>query len=157
MTWFVIVATLILLGLMIRSWLIVLGLYKDPIFNVFERYGEERLYVPLVSLILWTGAFSLFVLVTFFGVQMLAIPLFFAALPAAYLYPYFRRFVRRHHDWFMRYPRWYQRLQHMTEREERRRLAYMWLRLPAGTRLIYNASDQYFEQWRDLVLLTISR
>jgi hypothetical protein len=49
-------------------------------------------------------------------------------------------------------PLWYARLQENTSRNERRRLAYMWLRLPLRTRLLYNASDHAFFLWADLVI-----
>lgn len=50
-------------------------------------------------------------------------------------------------------PRWYDTFLDQTSRYERRRIAYMWLRLPVRTRWIYNASDNFFFQWIDLVIL----
>jgi hypothetical protein len=41
-----------------------------------------------------------------------------------------------------------------TTRAERRRLAYMWLRLPAKLRLIYNSNDRAFMEWADMVILS---
>lgn len=157
MTTLVIIATLLLLGATIRALLVVLGLYKDPVLHTFEAYGEERFYNPLFSFIVWGSVFTAFVMGVYFGLNVIGLPIMLLALPAAYLYPFARRFVQARPQWFARYPRWYQRLKHITEREERRHLAYMWLRLPPGTRLIYNTRDEYFLQWCDLVLLTSSR
>ena len=53
----------------------------------------------------------------------------------------------------MRYPRWYSELNDRTTREERRRLGYMWLRLPISLKMVYDTNDHAFFQWVDLVLV----
>ncbi len=61
-------------------------------------------------------------------------------------------------DIFLSLPHWYVELRERTTREERRRIAYMWLCLPRSTRLHYNGSDRNFQIWADQVILaTISQ
>jgi hypothetical protein len=65
---------------------------------------------------------------------------------------HFADHVRSHIDFMLVLPIWYAKLRENTTRSEQRRLAYMWLRLPLRTRLLYNASDHYFFLWADLVI-----
>jgi len=157
MSMLTLIGAAILSGLFTRSLLIVLGWYKDPILRQFEQYGEEELmHSPLLALLMWAALLFVFALVMFFGMMYLLLPVFVLSIPIVYLYPSLKGWVRQHPQIFMAYPRWYGHLVRMTEREERRRLAYLWLRLPLRTRVVYNASDEYFAQWRDLVLMTMA-
>jgi hypothetical protein len=145
-----------LLGLS-RSILIILGFYKDPILHSFEQYGpNERLPLPLITLLLWAGAFT----ITFsvwssaaFGVNFpmagLGAALIVAGISGMYWYPTVSK-------WYYRvfpYPRWHQELLSRTTRYERRRIAYMWLHLPFRLRLTYNSSDTSFFLWADFVIM----
>lgn len=152
----VILLTLVFLFFTIRALLIVLGWYKDPILRQFERYGEERIYSPFVAFVLWCTGFVFFAFIAYFGVTHILLVVLAMAVPFSYFYPILKRQVESKPDLFMMYPKWYGRLMQMTEREERRRIAYLWLRLPAGTRLLYNTRDEFFHRWTDLVLLTIA-
>jgi len=148
--------TITVLGLM-RSVLIVLGLYKDPILWTFEQYGpDERLPLPVVTLMAWAGAMcialglwtALFVPVPFplinVGVLLL--------VAAGACFNYYQHIWK----WYYRvipYPRWHHELLDRTTRYERRRIAYMWLHLPARLHLLYNSSDRAFMIWADFVII----
>ena len=54
----------------------------------------------------------------------------------------------------MAWPRWIHELREYTTRDERRRIAYNWLRLPLRTRLHYNSDDRAFMLWADLLVLS---
>jgi hypothetical protein len=145
-----------LLGLS-RSILIILGFYKDPILHSFEQYGpNERLPLPLFTLLLWAGAFT----ITFsvwssaaFGVNFPMAGLGAALIVAGISGMYWYSTVSR---WYYRvfpYPRWHHELLSRTTRYERRRIAYMWLHLPFRLRLTYNSSDTSFYLWADFVIM----
>jgi hypothetical protein len=141
----------------LRAFLIVLGTYKDPVLASFEHYGEEKISSPFLGLTLWTVLFIYFAL--FIYVQ--AGFLFMLGLILGGVIFSFRNALEewqnRYVTAFRMFPRWYFELAQRTDREERRRIAYLWLRLPLQTRLLYNARNEYFHQWVDLVLLSITR
>ncbi len=144
-----------------RSMLILLGLYKEPILHSFEQYGpRERLPMPLMTLLIWAGAF-----IVTFGVWTaatfgLAFPLtglgaFFVVVGVAGHYYY-----DTVQPWYYRvipYPHWHHNLLARTDRYERRRIAYMWLHLPFRLRLTYGSSDAAFTTWVDFVIMGMTR
>jgi hypothetical protein len=147
----------ITLMMTLRSFLIVMGTYKDPVLASFEHYGEEKIVSPIFSLTVWVILFIYFSL--FLYVQ--AGPLFSLGL---LLIIFIASMRERLDEWRYKYdtlfrvfPRWYFELVQRTDREERRRIAYLWLRLPLATRLLYNARSEYFHHWVDLVLMSIIR
>jgi len=154
-------ATLIAIALaiscfmMLRSFLVVVGIYKDPILASFEVYGDEKIYSPLYNLILWSIAFVYLALFLYVGSGILLVALFLA-IPLSYFYRLYQRLLQEHPDVFRRLPGWYAELVVRTDREERRRIAYLWLRLPVRTRLLYNARSEFFLHWVDQVLMTIA-
>ncbi len=143
---------------LIRAGLIILGYYKQPILRSFEHYGEEKPYFPLISLVVWAVVlflcvwYTISVYVNSPTMQFLGFPLIMLGYE---LYRKVLRFAANHPDHFMMYPDWYQDLCHRTSREERRRVAYLWMRLPYGMRLRYNTHDRAFRQWVDLVLVSV--
>jgi hypothetical protein len=151
---------------LIRSVLIVTGLHKDPILRSFEKYGgQENFYYPLVQLIVALLIFSFSVgIVLFrdwvigsmssFGIYVLAALLIYGAINA---HRWLMHYAQQHPRWFLLYPHWYTDLRERTTRVERRRLAYMWLRLPWRARTMYNSSEPAFTIWVDLVLLATLR
>ena len=145
-----------LMGLLVRSFLIVLGYYKDPVLRSFEVYGSEVIYSPILGLIFWSMLAAGFAFLTIFGVSVVLVLVMLAFIPVVLIYPRFADYVRAHPSTFLMYPRWYARLMDLTSRDERRRMAYLWLRLPLRTRLLYNTHDAHFEQWADLVLMTMA-
>lgn len=156
MSWMALLVGLILFVLLLRAFLIVAGFYKDPVLRSFEVYGTETHYSPLLGLFLWSIAFFTYVSFLLFHSTVLYILFIFVIFPLLLFYQKLRDMVSEHPEWFMLYPRWLHKLRDRTSREERRRIAYLWLRLPARTRLIYNTQDDSFHKWVDLVLMTIA-
>lgn len=140
-----------------RSVLIIMGLYKDPVIKTFEHYGpEEKMYLPLIPLLFWSGVF-LFTLGTLLSVYTrLTFPLIALALISIILsavgYQNTDLAVRWNYGLF-KYPHWLHELRERTTRYERRRIAYMWLTLPKRLRLIYNSADRWFFLWADFVIM----
>lgn len=143
--------------LLIRTGLIMTGMWKGPILQTFEKYGDvETVYYPLPSLLLWSGVLIISAtpwmmapLRSWVPLVLPGIALLFASY-YAYMHP---EFASQHPKIFMSYPRWYFDLRERTTRYERRRIAYMWLCLPRRMRWAYNGSDPAFKQWADLVIM----
>ena len=161
MLWVTLIPIALCLILLMRTVLILSGLLKGPILQSFEKYGDnETVYYPLPSLLLWSG-------ILVFSVGPLIAPglrswspivvMGGGLLVGAYFAYTNPNFALEHPNIFLIYPRWYFELRERTSRFERRRLAYMWLALPAGLRLAYNGSDRAFNQWADLVIMATMR
>ena len=142
---------------LLRSFLIFFGLLKDPILRSFEEYGpEEKLYLPALPLMVWSGALLLLV-----GLWVAAYPGFAYTLngvgiilliAAGLAYNNYDR-ATYYHSILIRLPRWEHELRQNTTRYERRRIAFMWLYLPRRLRLTYNSSDKLFFLWADFVIM----
>lgn len=140
---------------LVRMILVVTGVVKDPVLRAAYPYGDaERLYEVLPQLLLWTGLWTIGagVLITavlpsgFMVFQTVGgILLLLALISRAYPDIGLRYF---------QYPRWYFVLLEHTTRYERRRIAYMWLRLPPRLRFVYNSNTHAFRQWADMVILS---
>jgi hypothetical protein len=139
-----------------RLIIILLGWWKAPVLKSLEPYAPvESLFDPLPLLLFWVGMLilngGLFVSIWF----DLRTPLFLIGALLIYLayfvYQRSEKMVRSLR--ILHYPRWYDELRTRTTREERRRIAYMWLRLPDGTRAAFNTNHAAFNQWVDLVIL----
>lgn len=148
----------LLLVMVLRSVLIVIGVHKDPILRSFEKYGEESRYSPFIVMIIWASLFIAYHMVIFLpspGLFFMVLVVSAVLVNAMFINP--SSFFARLRPLFDRFPRWYVELSRRTTREERRRIAYLWLRLPIRTRVLYNTHDFYFFKWADLVLLSIAR
>jgi hypothetical protein len=149
-----IIATVVGMG---RSALIFLGLYKDPILWTFEQYGpDERLPLPLITLLLWIGAFVVFIgfwISTYLPLPFPLVTLGMGLVVLALLCLYYYSVIWKGYYRLVRLPRWHHELLERTTRYERRRIAYMWLHLPWRLRLLYNSSDQAFLIWADFVIM----
>jgi hypothetical protein len=140
-----------------RTMLIFTGLLKEPVIALFRKYGEkETLYMPLLSLLLWSGVF----LLSFGGWSAVSVgatasfsTLGIGLLIAAYIGYQYKAALIDFHLKHLRYPRWYYNLMERTTRYERRRIAYMWLHLPWRMRLIYNSDDRLFILWAEFVIM----
>ncbi|NJR12942.1 hypothetical protein HC776_03595 [bacterium] len=139
----------------LRAVLIVSGVYKAPILRSLEPYGSDQHYSPLVSLVLWGIAIVLMLIWMLLGFQMLVAMILFLSIPIGLAYQHIEIWVERHPRLFLMLPNWYWNLIVSTSRDEQRRLAYMWLRLPVRTQWMYNTHDVLFFQWTDLVLLSM--
>ncbi len=126
------------------------GLYKDPIMARFRRYGTERLLYPFPRFLRVLGGLGLLLAplipapwtAVVFG--LLAVLLIIASFFVEDM-PYLRAIL----------PRWYASLLAETTREERRAIAYAWLRLPFKTRMRLNGDQYAFRIFVDEVRLTI--
>jgi hypothetical protein len=140
-----------------RSVLILIGVYKDPILRQFEKYGDdESIYYPIPFLLLAMSifAFTLAELVSrnIRSGFLLWLPGILLLVGAVLLYER-RDIAERYPQIFLAFPRWYHQLREDTNRLERRRIAYMWLRLPWRTQLIYNSNSTAFLVWADLIVM----
>lgn len=141
----------------IRAFLIVVGIYKDPVLASFEDYGTERIFSPTFSLFAWGCAFAYFMLYWFISAGAALSVGLVIGFPLAAFRDTFVRMLYEHQRSFRIFPTWYYQLVENTDREERRRLAYLWLRLPARTRMIYNTHTSIFRLWVEQTLVTIAR
>jgi glycerol uptake facilitator-like aquaporin len=140
---------------------IVSGVYKDPLMARFRVYGDEQrppfLSRFLVAVGAWLLVFSVMITVLFIPTpthrSANPTPVAFSVLAfmvltgsaIAYFHPTLRELL----------PRWYFDLLRTTTRQERRRIAYAWLRLPARLRWRLNGNPAAFRVWVELVLLTV--
>ncbi|MCB9453377.1 MAG: hypothetical protein H6672_18245 [Anaerolineaceae bacterium] len=148
---------LLSLFFLIRTTLMFIGLLKGPIITLFEQYGgQEKLFLPLLPLVGWTGG-----LLIGLGGWAVSSPEAQAALAglgvvlvlATYLAYQDLPLITEFHVNYLPYPRWYHELLERTTRYERRRIAYMWLRLSWRTRLMYNSNSQVFLIWADFIIM----
>ncbi len=144
-----------------RLAMIVTGIHKGPLLNLFEKYGdaEDNFYITPRALF-WSGVLTFSLRGVFSG--LIYIPSrweILGALLAAsgYFYTRLSPEVKNIRLSLPALPFWYNELRERTTREERRRLAYMWLRLPLRTRLLYNTHDRAFFVWADLVIMATLR
>jgi hypothetical protein len=141
---------------LIRHFLVFAGMHKGPVLATFEVYGEEPRYYPLPWILLWIGLMVMsigyilhqWLVIDFLTMGLLGVVILFLA----WISVNYSESVQQYSHRLPVLPLWYARLQENTSRNERRRLAYMWLRLPLRTRLLYNASDHAFFLWADLVI-----
>lgn len=141
--------------LIIRIVLILTGLYKAPILRSFEHYGEERIYSPLLYLVLWVGVAGWLLITFYFDSFCLYGTAFMLPFLVPAMYDRLYETAVQHPRIFLAFPAWYYALMDSTTREERRRVAYMWLRLPRGLRLHYSTNHHAFSLWVDLVLISV--
>ncbi|NWF70349.1 MAG: hypothetical protein HXY40_14780 [Chloroflexi bacterium] len=138
-----------------RTLLVFVGQWKEPILHTFRTYGAEVRTYPLVHLLMWTAA----------GLVFLALLLYPRRTPTIILLvgivlAFFAIWVRNYPQTARKllnklplYPLWYRELCERTSRYERRRLAYLWLRLPPHLRALFNRYDKMFLQWSDFVIM----
>lgn len=141
---------------LLREVLIMVGFLKGPLLHFFERYGDdEPLYYPWPRLLAGTAGLSVFLFsyVSYYQPHwFLPVGPALVMLIIAYVLSQRQTFATDHADVLLPLPRWYVRLREDTSRLERRRIAYMWLRLSPRTRLLLNSSDNAFFQWADLII-----
>lgn len=151
------------LVLLFRLLLIITGMHKGPVLEIYEKYGdEEPVFYPWPQLLLWISLGIIALGMMSDGrirALNVATVMGFVMLSASWGLFNFQGHVKTFmdHRALPIVPTWLGRLNENTTRYERRRIAYMWLRLPIRTRLIYNSSDQLFFQWADLVIMATVR
>jgi len=144
---------------MIARWVLILaGMLKGPVLATYELYGAESpFFFPLPYLLIWLGTLILgggwlvrgpFSDIDFPAEVLGGLFLFVGAMLHMYRDP-IAHYLRRATP----LPRWANHLVMQTTRVERRRIAFMWLRLPLRTRLLYNYNTAAFFKWTELVIL----
>jgi hypothetical protein len=137
--------------------LVLIGMLKGPILRKYEKYGDdEPFYYPLPGMFIAAAVLSVV------GGHVIAPVTRIWCLPfgpgvilagVGWLV-WDRKFIaQKHPEIFQAYPRWCRELREYTSRLERRRIAYMWLRLPFRTRLVLNSNDRAFLLWADMVVV----
>jgi hypothetical protein len=141
------------LVMLTRAVLIQAGRLKGALLREFQPYDEQpRRYNSLLDLtlhagLLWGGV-VLFLAnyTTIASAWMLPAVMLLLLAWVAYGFQNDLQTV-------MPRPRWFQDVVQRTTAEERRRIAYAWLSITPNMRRHYNAHDQAFFRWVDLVLL----
>lgn len=142
--------------LFLRAALITFGYYKEPVLSAFQQYGDEVGFSPLLDMVMWgvIMAFMMFLaivpssLLILLGVIIMTLGGFF--------YWQVKDNIMNYPELFLQYPRWYRDIVDHTSREERRKISYMWLGLPLRTRLLYNAREDAFRKWVELVVISVA-
>jgi len=139
---------------------ILSGLLKDPLMARLRRYGEEYPLSVLTNMLIAAGVCALLI-----GTQ---IPVF--AQPGSYIRRTFpswlffllgllllgaAAFVHRRPALRDALPRWHWELLQCCTRQERRHIAYAWLRIPRLLRWRLNGDQKSFQVWSELVRLTV--
>ena len=150
---------LILIGSfqLIRAVLVISGRLKGPLLRIFEAYTDKpQEFNSLRALALWTIVIIVGILICLSELMALSIaafiPLILAILIATVAHEQ-APFVRHYLPFLMPEPHWYVDLSSRTTLMERRRIAYMWLRLPRRTRILFDHHDVAFRIWVDLVIM----
>lgn len=139
-----------------RIVLVMTGRLKGPIIQMFERYGDaEPFFYPWPQFFFWMGLWLIMaqILLNSLGILLPGVGVGLLLLLAALIT---QRLTPQAREWqFLRilYPFWLQDLWERTTRLERRRIAYMWIRLSWKAKLYYNSSDQAFLQWADMIII----
>jgi hypothetical protein len=153
-----IIALVISAAFLTRLLLITVGWYKDPVLRRFERYViHDDSFDPIPGLLMWSALVVWSIVALFANQPPYVYPVCLPGLlllGLAYLaFEFSGSAAASNGRLFPELPRWYSDLRERTTREERRRIAYMWLRLPRKTRLTYNSHDRAFLLWADFVIL----
>jgi hypothetical protein len=137
-----------------RIVLIAVGVLKGPVFRSSEKYGDREDFFQLLPQALFWG--GLWFSATGVAVRLVGdVPIYATELlgtvlivlsGVAFVFPQIG--LR-----YFRFPVWYFELKERTTRYERRRIAYMWRRLPLNLRLIYSSNHRAFQDWSDMVIL----
>jgi hypothetical protein len=138
---------------------IVFGLVKGPLMSRFRWYGPEKRYYPLCRFLEMLAAWSLMVssmvdaLTSRHRATWLYAPLLFFTLSILALMG--SLIIRQSARLRESLPLWYADLMQTTNRQERRQLAFAWLRIPSRMRLRLSGDTASFQVWVELVRLTV--
>jgi hypothetical protein len=135
------------------------------------RYGDEPLFYPLSNMffavtriIIWIFLLSglqksVYYPIWLLDVRVLILGLLFVLLGYSQtpvlrtMKRYFPKQAAKLLHFLAYYPAWYRELFGRTSRYERRRIAYMWLRLSSATRSGFDNHTPSFLQWTDLIIM----
>lgn len=139
---------------------VLTGFYKEPLMARFRRYGEERRPAPAISFAVSLGIWAIMMAMIMrvltqqiLLLQNTLLPLIFSILALMA----FGAAIAMNHFESLRVmlPRWYFDLLLIASREERRLIAYAWLRLPRKMRWRLNGDQAAFRVWADMVRITV--
>jgi hypothetical protein len=138
-----------------RAVVIIGGWWKEPVLRTFRSYGSEVRYYPVAHFLAWLCASLLMLMIILYPRRTPSLVLFgglmlLFAILWAHNYP---EHVKALFDRLPIYPLWHRRLRDYTSRYERRRIGYLWLRLPIHLRALLNRHDEIFLQWSDFVVM----
>jgi hypothetical protein len=140
----------VLLGATLYYGAILLGLYKDSLMSHFRRYGEENRIYPLPRFVMSLGALVT-VLAPMVGGSITSAVLITLGLLVIVASSLISRIPMLQAV----LPGWYYNLLKITTREDRRAIAYAWMRLPLRTRLRLNGDSYAFQVFVDEVRMTV--
>lgn len=153
------ILTLIFIGvclLFLRASLVTLGYYKEPVLSAFQQYGDEVAFSPLLDMLLWGSLLMFMMFLAIIPSALLIMTGVILFSVAGFTYWQLKDKVLNYPTFFLQYPRWYRDIVDHTSREERRKISYMWLGLPLRTRLLYNAHEDAFRRWVELVVISVA-
>jgi hypothetical protein len=147
-------------GATIYYGVVVSGMYKNSLLAYMRRYGEEQPIYPICRLLAIGSTFCV----------MTAVLMINTVVPTSYLYRLLppetfeimavagitaNLLIRRQARLREALPRWYCDLLGQTNRQERRQIAFAWLRIPLRLRWRLNGDQASFQVWAELVRLTV--
>ncbi|MBN1681463.1 MAG: hypothetical protein JW966_14375 [Anaerolineae bacterium] len=139
---------------------IVTGILKDPLLARLRRYGDENRPYPICRFFEAAGAWSL----------SLALMVNSLTQPGSYSRDAFPPMIffltaitifgasiafRRHAILRESLPRWYAELLNQSSRQERRFIAFAWLKIPRRMRWHLNSNHAAFQVWADTVRISV--
>ena len=142
--------------LFLRAVLITFGYYKEPVLSAFQQYGDEVGFSPLLDMLLWGSVIAYLIFVALVPSSMLILFGILSIILFTSLYWQVKDKIMNHPEIFLQYPKWYRDIVDHTSREERRKISYMWLGLPFRTRLVFNAREDAFRKWVELVVISVA-
>ena len=126
------------------------GRIKEPMMAHFRHYGEERRLYPLPSFLLFGGLGGLLL------AYLIPIPLLRETVAVVGVLAIASKVVVDRSPWLREaLPRWYCYMLRDMTRQERRAIAYAWLRLPWKTRLRLNGDPYAFQIFLDEIRMTV--
>ncbi len=149
--------TVLATGALVYYGALVSGMLKDPLMTRLRMYGSERHYYPFCRFLDILGAWSLMIASMLDALRdrsnnVYAPAIFLTISAIAFGGSLISRQVRAVRELL---PEWYFNLQRHASREERRRIAFAWLRIPKKMRWRLNGDRNSFDVWADMVRLSV--
>jgi hypothetical protein len=143
---------------LIRILLVMSGIYKEPVLGGFQKYGDdEQILQPLPSLLFCMGAAMIATHYWLDRLTRLETPFLSSGIVLIAVAWIVYRLIQRARpapQLILGSPRWLVDLYERSSRLERRRIAYMWMRLSWRARLAYDSSDKAFLEWADMIIVS---
>lgn len=149
----------------VRTAVILLGWLKSVALRTFEQYGDEKRFRPISDLVFlivtllillqffWAPQSIRFIVYFLGGAMLLGGMDTFQDVVAGLLHKLSPKLGAKYLELIAYYPAWFRDLATRTSRYERRRIAYMWLRLSPHQRFLLDRDTQTFLHWTDFVIM----